>query len=69
MRRKRRLSYAVVAAALLVTAGPAAVARAAAPAPPLAGASAGILPWLAVAAVAALGIGAVTYALARRRPD
>ncbi|MEU8958645.1 hypothetical protein AB0C93_30595 [Streptomyces sp. NPDC048518] len=53
-----------------VLAGPAPTASAATPpAPTLAGAGAGILPWLAVAAVAALGIGAVTYALLRRRAD
>ncbi|MET7360602.1 hypothetical protein ABZS76_19430 [Streptomyces sp. NPDC005562] len=53
-----------------VLAGPAPAASATTPyAPALAGAGAGILPWLAVAAVAALGIGAVTYALLRRRAD
>ncbi|MFF1380757.1 hypothetical protein [Streptomyces sp. NPDC058308] len=55
---------------MAVIGGPATAARAAQPADPaLAGASAGILPWLAVAAVAALGVGAVAYALARRRAD
>ncbi|MEU6993068.1 hypothetical protein ABZ953_20715 [Streptomyces sp. NPDC046465] len=71
MRRTRLLGSAVVAAALVaVIGGPATAARAAQPsAPALAGASAGVLPWLAVAAVAALGVGAVAYALARRRAD
>lgn len=60
MRQKRRYVAAAAWAA----------APAAPPyAPALAGAGAGILPWLAAAAVAALGIGAVTYALIRRRAD
>ncbi|MFD6431645.1 hypothetical protein [Streptomyces venezuelae] len=69
MRHKRRLWVGVVAlGAVLVGSAP--VAHAAArSSSPLAGAGAGILPWLAVAAVAALGIGAVAYALARRRAD
>lgn len=69
MRHVKRLSVGVVAlGAVLVGSAP--VAHAAAPSSAsLAGAGAGVLPWLAVVAVAALGIGAVAYALARRRAD
>ncbi|MEU7578823.1 hypothetical protein AB0B50_14590 [Streptomyces sp. NPDC041068] len=71
MRRKGRLRAVVVAAALAgMMCGPATTARALQPpSPAMAGAGAGILPWLAVAAVAALGIGAVAYAMVRRRAD
>ncbi|MEV7193848.1 hypothetical protein AB0N81_18885 [Streptomyces sp. NPDC093510] len=59
----------VAAALVAVAGGPATTARADQSSTVLAGAGAGILPWLAVAAVAALGIGAVAYALSRRHPD
>ncbi|MFI7318319.1 hypothetical protein [Streptomyces venezuelae] len=65
----KRLWVGVVALGVVLV-GSAPVAYAASPSSaPLAGAGAGVLPWLAVVAVAALGIGAVAYALARRRAD
>ncbi len=69
MRHVKRLWVGVVAlGAVLVGSAPGAYA-ASPSSSPLAGAGAGVLPWLAVVAVAALGIGAVAYALARRRAD
>ncbi|MYY84037.1 MULTISPECIES: hypothetical protein [unclassified Streptomyces] len=70
MRHKKRLWWVGVVAVAAVLFGSVPVAYAASPSSaPLAGAGAGVLPWLAVAAVAALGVGAVAYALARRRAD